>query len=215
MEGNTSSVLWVVWLRGILCIELVRVGFGLGRGKWGVWASSRFHPGLPPIFSCHPEGSLTCVFAAERGMVDPQAACLCVRWQPELDLKMQHLLVAVQFDGLSSEAGQAAISVSSLEPAPSSPWSVPDNPLACLHLCCTLVCVPVALDTHTPERWIVHCKLLSCLLWCMEQPTCLESSQFAFILADGKSRKPLRVGREAIFIHSVASTAKWWTELQS
>jgi len=69
--------------------------------------------------------------------------------------------------------------------------------------------VCLLLDTHTPEKRIVCSKLLSCLLWCAEQPTCLESSQLAFILADGKSRKPLGVGREAIFIHSVASTAKW------
>lgn len=205
------SLLGIVWLGDTLCIELVSVGFC---GRWGwVGGSKLLFPSRVAFHLLLSSAKVSFLLLLEQkeewlihklhgGALDHSQTliwgCSIFWWLCNLDA--------------ASEAGQAgpAILAFSLEPASSSPWSA-----VCLQLCRTLVCVPVALDTHTPEKWIVHCKLLSCLLWCTEQPTCLESSQLAFISADGKSGKALRVGREAIFIHSAASTTKWWTELRS
>lgn len=110
-------------------------------------------------------------------------------WQPQLHPKGQILGgCAIWVFIFCSWPSRSCCPVSSLEPAPGA-MQCPRFHTAVL----PVHPVPGASQTHTPQKGVAPCELLS-LLCCMPQPTCLESSQPAFVLADGKSRKALTTG---------------------
>lgn len=155
-----------------------------------MWGFSRRHRGIPCFFSGAFDGSQNLIWR-----------CHVFWWLCNQD---------VLFSFWSCPNSNCRFSV--------LPWAHPCFSIKCPQFsmkCGVLTALPYAGPCACgswyafQKKWIAHCKLLSCLHWCMEQPTCLKSSQLAFILADGESRKPLWVGKEAIFVHSVASVAKW------